>query len=55
MAQNNQAKNDLARTRTLLERGATTAQALERADLVMRLADRDLRAAEFQIMLPSMN
>jgi HlyD family secretion protein len=48
LAQSDQAKNDLARTRALVERGATTVQALERADLVMRLADRDLRAAEFQ-------
>jgi HlyD family secretion protein len=48
VAQNDQAKNDLARTRTLVERGAATAQALERAELLMRVADRDLRAAEFQ-------
>ena len=48
VAQSDQAKTDLARTRTLVDRGATTVQALERADLVMRLADRDLRAAEFQ-------
>jgi HlyD family secretion protein len=46
-AQAEQAKNDLARTRTLVERGATTIQALERAELAMRVADRDLRAAEF--------
>ena len=46
-AQDDQAKTDLARTRTLVERGATTAQALERAELAMRVADRDLRAAEF--------
>lgn len=39
---------DLDRTRTLKERGASTAQALERAETAMRLADRDLRAAEFQ-------
>lgn len=48
VAQHDQAKNDLARTRMLTERGAATVQALERADLVMRVADRDLRAAEFQ-------
>ena len=46
-AQSNQAKADLTRTRTLTERGAATAQALERAELAVRLADRDLRAAEF--------
>ena len=33
VAQSDQAKNDLARTRTLVERGAATAQALERAEL----------------------
>lgn len=38
---------DLDRTRTLKERGAATAQALERAETAMRLADRELRAAEF--------
>ncbi|MGB8400943.1 efflux RND transporter periplasmic adaptor subunit [Bradyrhizobium sp.] len=47
-AQANQAKNDLDRTRTLVARGASTVQALERAELAMRVADRDLRAAEFQ-------
>jgi HlyD family secretion protein len=46
--QADQAKVDLARVRTLVERGASTAQALERAELAMRVADRDLRAAEFQ-------
>ena len=46
-AQSDQASNDLARTRTLVERGAATVQALERAELAMRVADRDLRAAEF--------
>ena len=46
-AQSNQASTDLTRTRTLTERGAATAQALERAELAVRLADRDLRAAEF--------
>ena len=46
-AQSNQANTDLNRTRTLAERGAATAQALEHAELAVRLADRDLRAAEF--------
>ncbi len=46
-AQSNQANMDLNRTRTLAERGAATSQALEHAELAVRLADRDLRAAEF--------
>lgn len=46
-AQSAQADTDLARARTLTERGAATAQTLERAELAVRLADRDLRAAEF--------
>ena len=46
-AEADQASNDLARTRTLVERGAATIQAQERAELAMRVADRDLRAAEF--------
>jgi HlyD family secretion protein len=46
-AQADQAKIDLERTRALVTRGAATAQALERAELAMRVADRDLRAAEF--------
>lgn len=46
-AQSNQANTDLKRTRTLADRGAATAQALEHAELAVRLADRDLRAAEF--------
>lgn len=46
-AQADQAQKELARTRALFERGATTVQALERAELAMRVADRDLRAAEF--------
>jgi HlyD family secretion protein len=46
-AQTAQAKTDLDRTRTLVERGASTTQALERAELAMRVADRDLRAADF--------
>ena len=46
-AQADQAKTELDRTRTLVERGASTTQALERAELAMRVADRDLRAADF--------
>jgi len=48
-AQAEQADNELVRTRALMERGATTAQALERTELAKRVADRDLRAAEFQL------
>jgi HlyD family secretion protein len=47
-AQADQADRDLVRTRALVERSASTAQALERAELAMRVADRDMRAAEFQ-------
>ena len=47
-AQSDQANNELIRTRTLAGRGAATVQALERAELAARLADRELRAAEFQ-------
>jgi len=47
-AQFDQAKADLERTRVLAQRGAATTQALERAELVLRVADRDARAAEFQ-------
>ncbi len=43
-----QAKRDLDRVRSLVETGASTVQALERAETAMRLADRELRAAEFQ-------
>jgi HlyD family secretion protein len=43
-----QATNELTRTRALVARGAATVQALERAELAMRVADRDLRAAELQ-------
>ena len=46
-AQSEQANTELVRVRTLAERGAATAQTLERAELAVRLADRDLRAAEF--------
>ncbi|WP_309493917.1 HlyD family efflux transporter periplasmic adaptor subunit [Bradyrhizobium arachidis] len=44
----NQANTDLTRARTLAQQGAATVQTLERAELAARLADRDLRAAEFQ-------
>jgi HlyD family secretion protein len=47
-AQAGQAKTDLDRTLTLVAQGAATVQARERAELVQRVADRDLRAAEFQ-------
>lgn len=47
-AQTTQAKADRDRVRTLAERGVSTAQALERAETAMRVAERDLRAAEFQ-------
>lgn len=46
-AQSDQAKSDLERTKKLTESGATTTQMLERAELAARVADRDLRAAEF--------
>ncbi|WP_316213416.1 MULTISPECIES: efflux RND transporter periplasmic adaptor subunit [unclassified Bradyrhizobium] len=46
-AQSDQANADVARTRTLAEHGTATAQALEHAELAVRTADRDLRAAEF--------
>ena len=48
-AQTVQADQEYTRTRTLVERGASTTQAVERAELVKRVADRDLRAAEFQL------
>lgn len=47
-AQAVQAQNDFERTRTLKERGVSTAQALERAETAMRVAERDQRAAQFQ-------
>lgn len=47
-AQVSQANADLTRARTLAQQGAATTQTLERAELAARLADRDLRAAEFQ-------
>jgi HlyD family secretion protein len=47
-AQTENAKAELDRTRTLTASGASTVQALERAELAQRVADRELRAAEFQ-------
>lgn len=47
-AQAEQTATEFARARTLLERGVSTAQTVERAELARRLADRDLRAAQFQ-------
>lgn len=47
-AQAEQAWKEFARTKALVDRGAATVQALERTDLAMRVANRDLRAAEFQ-------
>lgn len=46
-AQTENAKAELDRTRTLTGSGASTVQALERAELAQRVADRELRAAEF--------
>jgi HlyD family secretion protein len=46
-AQSAQAVTDLERARTLVQRGASTTQALEHAQLAQRVAERDLRAAEF--------
>ncbi len=46
-AQALQATNDLDRARTLARREVTTVQALEHAELAMRVAERDQRAAEF--------
>jgi HlyD family secretion protein len=47
-AQAEQANKDLERTRRLSERGVSSPQELERAELAVRVADRDVRAAEFQ-------
>lgn len=47
-AQFDQTKRDLERTRTLVERGVSTMQSLERDELAHHVADRELRAAEFQ-------
>lgn len=46
-AESAQAQKELARVRTLVQRGVSTAQALERAELAAHVADRELRAAEF--------
>lgn len=46
-AQNRQADRDLARARTLFERNVGSAQALEKAELTKRVAERDQRAAEY--------
>ena len=47
-AQTAQAKKEFDRIRTLTETGSSTVQALERAETAMRVANRELRAAEFQ-------
>lgn len=47
-AQADQARTEFNRTRTLAASGASTVQAQERAELAQRIADRDLRVAEFQ-------
>lgn len=44
-----QAKNEFERTQALVQRGASTAQALERAELAKQVAERELRAADFQL------
>ncbi|WP_257165771.1 efflux RND transporter periplasmic adaptor subunit [Bradyrhizobium sp. SRS-191] len=46
-AQSAQASADLARTTALAASGAASTQAKERAELAMRIAERDLRAAEY--------
>ena len=47
-AQTAQAKKEFDRIRTLTETGSSTVQALERAETALRVANRELRAAEFQ-------
>lgn len=47
-AQAAQAQRDVERTRALVQRGVSTTQTLERDELALRVAERDLRAAEFQ-------
>ena len=47
-AQAEQANKDLERTRRLSERGVSSPQERERAELAVSVADRDVRAAEFQ-------
>jgi len=43
-----QAKADLDRTRALAQSGVSPVRTLEHAELAMRIADRDLRAAQFE-------
>ena len=43
-----QAKNDVDRARILAQRGVSAPQALEHAELAMRVTERDLRAAQFE-------
>ncbi len=43
-----QAQNELVRVQTLVQRGVSTKQALERAELAARVTERQLGAAEFQ-------
>jgi HlyD family secretion protein len=47
-AEAGKAKLDRDRTRMLVQRGAATAESLERDQLAWQVADRDLRAAEFR-------
>jgi HlyD family secretion protein len=47
-AQLDQANRELERTQTLVTRGVSTTQSLERNELAQRVADRELRAAQFQ-------
>jgi HlyD family secretion protein len=46
-AQAAQARTDLERTRALAQRGVASTQALERNELALRVAERDVRAAKF--------
>jgi HlyD family secretion protein len=43
-----QAENELVRVQTLVQRGVSTKQSLERAELAARVTERQLNAAEFQ-------
>jgi HlyD family secretion protein len=47
-AETAKAKLDVDRARMLVQRGAATAESLERDQLAWQIADRDLRAAEFR-------
>lgn len=47
-AQTAQAQSDLNRIRPLAQSGAASTQDMEHADLALRTAERDMRAAEFQ-------